>query len=261
MKIHAAVMASGLLGAANANYEKITSVLSKLEFAAYNQSVASGAIVAGDRGFVPQFMQHLEEIKHYGCWCYLDEGFENAKGPVQDGIDQVCKRLVQGYRCLVLDALERGETCDPVNQQYDEYSLFGGSGDIIADCTQDNTDQNGPAETAQCRRDLCIVDGTFSLDLFSLIFQVVGGIEASAQYDANLAHATNAQNPGLFDPEQDCFHQQQGNGRSEKECCGDYPDRFSYKTFDGERACCGVKTYSTLTYSCQDPSTSTLAEL
>ena len=40
------------------------------------------------------------------------------------------------------------------------------------------------------------------------------------------------------------------NEESEKICCGSYPVRFPFRTMNGERACCGEKTFNTQLLSC-----------
>merc|ERR1719219_2851090 len=35
-----------------------------------------------------------------------------------------------------------------------------------------------------------------------------------------------------------------------KACCGAYPNRFPYKTLDGDRDCCGSRTYNTQILNC-----------
>ena len=123
MKLISASLAVGLFGSASANFEKIKTVFLQMEEAAYNKTVEEDPSQANDRGFSPFIMQNLLDIQYYGCWCYLDTDWDTAKGPVQDGLDQECKNLVSNYRCLVLDALDRGETCDPATQDYTEYRV------------------------------------------------------------------------------------------------------------------------------------------
>lgn len=144
---------------ASANFDKIKSLFLQLEEAAYNKTVADDPSAASDRGFSPLILGFLEDIQYYGCWCYLDGGWDQAKGPVQDGLDQECKNLVMNYRCMVMDALDRGETCDPHAQDYTEYNLFGGSQDVIGECETNGNENN---ENPQCRIDLCKADGTFT---------------------------------------------------------------------------------------------------
>ena len=38
----------------------------------------------------------------------------------------------------------------------------------------------------------------------------------------------------------------------QRECCGSAPHRRPYKSMNGERACCGTKTYSTKRFQCCD---------
>jgi len=235
---------------AKANFEKIQSVFLQLEEAAYNKTIADDPSQASDRGFVPFIMNYLLDIQYYGCWCYLDETWDQAKGPVQDGLDQECKNLVMNYRCLVMDALDRGETCDPHAQQYTEYNLFQGGQDLVGECNLENKDELN----AQCAIDLCIADGTFTLNLFSLMVQQ-GGIAASQPpYDPAMTHKNNANSPGDFKPAEECQYGYKGAGRSDKECCGAYPNRYPFKTFEGDKACCntadGGRTYSTLSLQC-----------
>jgi len=248
MNLISASIAVGLIGSASANFEKIQNVLLQLEEAAYNKTIADDPSAANDRGFSSFIMGFLVDIQYYGCWCYLDTDWDTAKGPVQDGLDQECKNLVSNYRCLVLDALDRGDTCDPATQDYVEYNLFGGNTNVINDCSSNG---NELEVDSQCRIDLCIADGTFTLNLFSLILQS-GGISANTPpYDPAVTHTNNANFPGAFDPAVECVtNGLNGGGRSEKECCGTYPSRYPFKTYGGEKACCGERTYSTLALQC-----------
>lgn len=236
-----------LASSASANFDKIKSLFLQLEEAAYNKTIADDPSLASDRGFSSFILEKLVDIQFYGCWCYLDSSWDQAKGPVQDGLDQECKNLVMNYRCLVMDALERGETCDPHAQDYEEYNLFGGSEQLISECNDKNKDDENP----ECRIGLCISDGEFTLNMFALMFQV-GGISASQPpYDPAMTHANNQGNGnGLFNPATECKYDYKGAGRSDKECCGAYPSRFPFKTFDGEKACCGERTFSTLALQC-----------
>jgi len=254
MKLQIVGTLAALIGSTKANWSKINALFLQLEEAAYNKTVADNPELASDRGFTPFILDKLQDIQFYGCWCYLDATWDQAKGPVQDGLDQECKNLVQNYRCLVLDALDRGETCDPEAQEYIEYNLFSSQQDLVVEC-ETNGNQNGDPQNnnqnAQCMIDLCKADGEFTLNLFALMFQT-GGIAASnPPYDPNVAHSSNVPNPGTFDPAIECAtNLLQGAGRSDKECCGEYPTRFPFKTFNGDKDCCGGQTYSTLALQC-----------
>lgn len=251
MKLQAVSALAVFASSAMANFEKIQELFVQLEEAAYNKTIADDPSLASDRGFSPFILGFLQDIQYYGCWCFLDDTWDQAKGPVQDGLDQECKNLVMNYRCLVMDALDRGETCDPHSQDYTSYNLFGGSEQLVSECNDENKDD----ENAQCRIDLCISDGMFTLNLFSLMFQQ-GGIAASQPpYDPTMTHPNNNNAPGNFNPADECKYDYKGAGRSDKECCGSYPSRFPFKTFEGEKACCGDRTYSTLALQCCDNNT------
>jgi len=248
MKLISASLAIGLIGSASANFDKIQDVFLQLEEASYNKTIEDDPSAANDRGFTPFMMTHLVDIQYYGCWCYLDSDWDTAKGPVQDGLDQECKNLVSNYRCLVLDALDRGDTCDPALQDYTPYNLFAGSQDVVGECAV-NGNQNGA--NSQCQIDLCIADGTFTLNLFALMFQLGGINQNTPPYDPSVTHAANTDNPGTFDPAVECLtNALNGAGRSEKACCGSYPNRYPFKTFNGEKDCCGDRTFTTLALQC-----------
>ena len=57
---------------------------------------------------------------------------------------------------------------------------------------------------------------------------------------------------GGFDPLVDDLCSVEDGVKSPKSCCGDYPHKFPYKTnsVDGERACCGSKTYDPNFHRC-----------
>ena len=154
--------------------------------ALYNKTVADNPSAASDRGFIPSILSLLAGIRHHGCWCYLDTDWKHAKGSVQDEYDQECKNLVLNYRCLVLDAHDRGEVCDPATQTYVRYNLFIGSGDVVLDCSTNGNELSDVA-TRQCQIDLCIADSQFTLNMFNNMFQA-GGVAGGDTYDPTLAH-------------------------------------------------------------------------
>ena len=128
------------------------------------------------------------------------------------------------------------------------HNLFAGSQDVVGECAA-NGNQNGA--NSQCQIDLCIADGTFTLNLFALMFQLGGINQNTPPYDPSVTHAANTDNPGTFDPAVECLtNALNGAGRSEKACCGSYPNRYPFKTFNGEKDCCGDRTFTTLALQC-----------
>ena len=226
-----------LFRSSSANYEKIKSVLEKLEKAAYNKTSPTNAVFTLD--FTSEITETLDSIKKYGCWCYLDSDYVKAKGAVQDSLDQECKLLNHGYKCLVIDGLDNGQNCDPLTQEYIEFDIFRGTNDVVEDCTRMNRHYSALDEASkQCAVDLCIVDGQFALNLFGL----VTGLESETVFDPMMSHEN------YFDPSNECHNvdgQYAGqHGRSGRSTCGKYPNRYLFKTLGGERACCGDRTYS-----------------
>ena len=63
--------------------------------------------------------------------------------------------------------------------------------------------------------------------------------------DENYAHDNG------FDPDMSCIPTP-GLPPSEVTCCGEYPNRFAYKTLDGDRGCCNGRTYMTVFKECCD---------
>lgn len=144
------------------------------------------------------------------------------------------------YRCLISDALDRGETCDPATQEYTEYDLFGSIDSVADNCAQSNLNENN----GQCRTDLCIADAHFVVNLFPLMFQV-GGISNSWQpyssisYHPEYRHANYSSEyytnmgdyVGTFDPTIQCFEQGvSGTENLPESCCGTYPSRTPVST-------------------------------
>lgn len=72
--------------------------------------------------------------------------------------------------------------------------------------------------------------------------------------DQSLRHSAG------FDPSSTCLPQNKGNGRGLRpdECCSDYPFRYPYYSDNGDRDCCGTKTYSQTNLECCDEASSTL---
>ena len=62
---------------------------------------------------------NFDAINHYGCWCDLTS-YSRGKGKPVNFIDEVCKTLILGYECAIMDAEARGETCIPWEELYRE---------------------------------------------------------------------------------------------------------------------------------------------
>lgn len=162
----------------------------------------------------------------YGCWCYFQEDVGKGKSDPIDELDSICKVLHQGYECSMLD----DPTCVPYDVQYNRPNVFfiGSRDQIRSTCEALNTGD-------QCNIDACTVETNFVFMIFN----------AQSPSDDENQHKSDGTG---FDIEANCPISRGNNG--EKSCCGDYPDRFPYKSFGGTRACCGMGTYDTGIQEC-----------
>lgn len=170
----------------------------------------------------------FENIDGYGCWCYFDEAHGKGKSHPVNEIDAFCKALHEGYECAIIDADSEGdiEACIPWEVSYVPAGV-GETEDIIDQCA-DRNDNN-------CARRACMVETQFVTSMFR--FTISGGaMDDSSRHDNG------------FDVEENCPTTQ--GVPSEKDCCGHYPYRHPYKTYGGQRNCCGMKTYDITVLSC-----------
>lgn len=184
----------------------------------------------GDRALEPALLSVAAPIDGYGCWCNFNANYHLSKGPVQDHNDAICKTLINGYHCGIIDGVEAGQPCDTPTVAYNAYNYFANFGDpVIQVCEGLNQ--------GTCERTACIVEGQFTFDFFT-------GFINQSPNDPNLKHSNN-----LFDPSTECTYAG-GAGPSDKTCCGAYPNRYPYKTFSGGRDCCGQVTFDTTSLQC-----------
>ena len=156
-----------------------------------------------------------------------------------DAIDELCKILHDGYECAMRDAEDEGTTCIPWEVQYDA-GIGGSPLDLEGQCRQDNPGNN-------CAIRACVIEGTFIANLLD-VFVSGGKIEPSHRHNNGFG----------FNPETECIVKKNGGGPANKECCGQYPERFPFKTVGGDRKCCGNRTYNSLTLKCCNQDTSTV---
>ena len=53
---------------------------------------------------------------------------------------------------------------------------------------------------------------------------------------------------GSFDVATQCVSK--AGVQSEKDCCGDFPNRFPFRTMSGSRECCGSTTFNNAILQC-----------
>lgn len=185
----------------------------------------------GERGFDQQTTQNLDHLNEYGCWCYFDDDHGRGKSHPIDGIDELCKILHDGYECAMRDAEDEGTTCIPWEVDYN--SAVGGDADaeLAEKCFAANP-------TNSCAARACTIEGTFVEDL--LAYFINGGVISNS-----LKHANG------FDTTTDC-PVKKGGSSGEKKCCGNYPERFPFRTLGGDRGCCNNRTFNVLSLKCCD---------
>lgn len=190
---------------------------------------------------------HLQPAHHfarycfYGCWCLPDaehtvEGV--GFGQPIDEVDASCKRQASCYECAKMD--HQGRNCVADQVQYN-YQLNVGAdnwGNSIECLDEPNSGKNGGwSEKFSCRRAICECDKKLAEDL---------------REHFHVWTHENHQGQGDFNPVAQCL-KSPGNGAGfdgTPECCGEYPNRFPYKTNQGSRMCCGDKTYDSSLFEC-----------
>lgn len=202
-----------------------TSSLSELAHQ-YNELLGNST----ERGLTGQDMGLLN---NYGCWCYFEENHGYGRGQPVDELDTYCKQLHDGYECIISDSVDEGTPCIPWEQTYTSAFGFGFPSGLSQSDIDTNCDANNVADSCSART--CKVEGWFIQQYFSYTTQ--GGV-----IDAANRHANG------FDVNVSCPITQ--GLQSEKACCGNYPARYPYKTYDGARDCCVSHTYNTNMFQC-----------
>lgn len=183
----------------------------------------------GDRGF-GSMAGTVNAINGLGCWCFLGDYHGQGRGNPLNPVDELCKSLHNGYECAMRDAEDEGSSCTPWEVVYT--SAVGGINVTLREaCDAANNGNN-------CAIRACVLEGTFVEGLLDFFILQQGSIS-------------------VFQAPFDCPVNNVG-GPSPKACCGEYPDRFPFKTNNGDRGCCGQRTYNTQTLSCCDASTSSV---
>jgi len=174
-------------------------------------------------------------LQGYGCWCFFGNIDSTlGRGPPLDAFDSVCQKLALCMRCVIVDAENADEDCDPFTQTFNAtFSLqafAGGVGAMTTSCQTDNVEN--------CSWQTCSCTMTMFVSYFNLSF------DSSNVYDDNMRHING------FDYNVEC--PQQGKA-DDRQCCGVYPGRRTFDNGDANRACCHGKTiYNPIRHQCCD---------
>merc|ERR1711981_275379 len=191
------------------------------------QRAFSGTIVA---------LLGLDRIWNYGCWCYFQENYGKGKGAPVNPTDEFCRSLQWGYECAIKDVFdEDGTVCVPWEVEYTSGINLGAShsGDLEAECVSQNAQS--------CQQYACMVENNFVLQFFASFF------DPSTSFDPSPKHDLPG---GTFDPAVEC--QTSAGPKSDRQCCGQYPTRFPFKTLGTQRACCWDQVYDTTLMCCSN---------
>jgi len=171
----------------------------------------------------------------YGCWCYFENDHGSGKGHPIDELDGFCKTLHDGYTCIIMDSADMGMSCVPWEIPYNSAFGSGIPTGLTMDGLKAECDSQNNADT--CEAWTCKVEGWFVQQYFT--YAANGGL-----INENYRHVNG------FSTDANCPI---SNGiQSEKACCGEYPLRFPFKTYNGARDCCYSHTFNTNLYQCCD---------
>jgi len=214
----------------------ISSALVGLAYAGFDHMADDYETLArstvGERAFTDlgAIGQSIQNLNFYGCWCYFDDDHGRGKSRPVDDVDSLCKTLHDGYECAIADAEEAGNSCVPWEVSYT--SIVGSTANLdlsfLERCAAVNPDND-------CATWACTVEGSFVENAFALII-------SGDAVDNDKKHSND------FDTDANCPINKGTPG--EKACCGEFPTRFPFKTLDGDRSCCGGRTFNTLTLKC-----------
>merc|ERR1712130_861884 len=170
-----------------------------------------------------QQLPTYDQLLMYGCWCQLhhDNWFVSNKGTPVDHIDNACRSWFKCYECLDMD----DGRCDGIEEGY---------GQIVFHASSLSCENAG--RIGSCKRNACECDLKLALSIFEY------AIEFNPQY--------NSEND--FEPEEECIASGGGPGYQPDSCCGTFPDRFPYYSYNGTRGCCHGKTFDSAELVCCD---------
>lgn len=224
------LVATGVFAGLSDMQTQLNSVINSTDVTGNPTNSPSAVPSPDQRAFQGLFSLWLQTINEYGCWCYFDELHGKGKAEPVNDLDAYCKSLHEGYECILLDAETASQSCTPWTQIYNQPStVMVGDDQILANCVLANP-------TDDCAARSCAVEGKFIKSVSGWAF--FNDLETN-----NYSHAA-----GNFDVATECVNKV--GVQSEKECCGDYPNRFPFRTMSGSRECCGSSTFDNAILQC-----------
>jgi len=190
-----------------------------------------------DEDCAPDSALDLTALHGYGCWCF----FGNidsllGRGPPLDAYDAICQKLALCYRCVIVDAENEDDDCDPFTVSFQASLQINGAfgiQNVSSSCQTDNE--------ANCAWRTCTCAMTMITNFFNLSF------DSSNVYDDNMVHDNG------FEYNVECPTQGKADDR---QCCGFYPNRRTFDNGDANRACCHERSiYNPIRHQCCEDGT------
>jgi len=181
----------------------------------------------------------LSALHMYGCWCQFGD-FAGRGKPV-DEWDLQCKILQDNYECIAMEDDNLGQ-CDVFGTDYNSSIGIGDKHEMSLARLKYECEKANGQDT--CASKICLVEGSFIQNLIQMAFR-----EGKKPDFMRFSHRSP-----MFDPAVSCSvsGNSRGNEGFERSCCGEYPRRFPFKSYEGDRECCFGKTYDVNMLECCD---------
>lgn len=170
----------------------------------------------------------VKDFNGYGCWCYFTSpddqtrtGIGYGKGEPVNEFDAACKVMHGGYECVVADRAAASEECEPWTVAFTQPTLSA-----VNSLGSFGACQAANGGVVSCASLACGVEKQFALDILA--------IGNSVPKELNVYQHSQG-----FNNIDNC-PVQRGVRNPTTQCCGDYPNRFPFKTINGARKCCEV---------------------
>lgn len=179
---------------------------------------------------------------YYGCWCLPDTDHADYTprfGKPVDAVDGSCKKQAQCYDCAKMD---HGSDCDSSSVGY-KFELHKDSNDPDNHMKHSITCLDDPNKSKRsCSRAVCECDKRLAEDLRTNFgFWVQGHHQTQGDFDTSMCEVDRCTSGNC-------------QARGPVECCGaNTGPRYPFRSHDGQRKCCGDKTYDgTIQECCSD---------
>lgn len=204
----------------------------------------------------------------YGCWCFQSEEVSSFRLPAVDTYDAGCENLVKCETCIKMDFVG-DEKCTNLENGYPEYNAT-----ITRDGTVECNNSEGTCERAycECHKSFAVnfpskVSGDRQYHASRFDRKTKGSDSDKTRKEETCVPQKKEKSSvtlgmeGRFDEEfrglqlNGFFTTQSPRSKSDKPakkdlCCGEYPERYPFSSFDGDHGCCGGKTFDKASKDC-----------